>query len=130
MTHIKRANLMLRISSVVYALLGLLMIGLVVLLNDGGEAGDSVGLYFIAIVCLGMVGAVEVVAAGLRNHKKWAWITALIIFIIYVPSAFIPMGIIGILALIKKDVREACGVEEAFQSWTGGEKKEEAGDEG
>ena len=50
---------------------------------------------------------VEYVTKELKKNKFWAWIVAIIISGIYIPSIFIILGIIGLLGLVHKNTRTA-----------------------
>ena len=52
-----------------------------------------------------IIGASIVVAPHLRQQKSWAWMTALWIFLLALPSFCLPFSIYGGLRLLDREVR-------------------------
>ena len=52
---------------------------------------------------LSMIVFIEIVINGLKKRKKWTWFASLILCGIYIPSAFIILGIVGLIPLIDKN---------------------------
>jgi hypothetical protein len=82
--------------------------------SDGTEMPGAFHLVFgliMLVVCLG-VAAVNIAAAwGLGDtSRKWAWWVALILGMIYVPSACLPFGLAIVMPLISKEARARFGV--------------------
>ena len=112
MHSIKPTTISLRISSILYLMLGLFF-GLIFLFFDHYFIDDfmfSFWTYFLLIFTLGIIVFIEIVIASLKKRKKWSWFAALIICAIYIPSAFIILGIIGIRPLLKEEVRSDFGI--------------------
>ena len=102
----------LHISAVLYLLLGL-SLPLLLTLDDGGNldafaaTGISVFLFFFcALIAVG----VEVVAYGIHKRKFWGWVAGLIVFGIYAPSLFLPLGAFGLWGLLATGSRAEFGV--------------------
>lgn len=69
--------------------------------------------YFGAIFgafCLVLAVAVEVVAYGIHKRRFWGWIVGLIVFGIYTPSLFFPLGILGLSGLLASGSRIEFGI--------------------
>ena len=112
MHSIKATTISLRISSVLFLILGIFFVP-IFLFFDYFFIDDfmfSFWTYFLLILILGMIVFIEVVIASLKKQKKWSWFAALVICGIYIPSAFIILGIIGILPLLKEEVKNDFGI--------------------
>jgi hypothetical protein len=110
--HVLYACICLHISSFLYVLVGIgfafLLIGSVRADTGGDGAGLAVVIalsIFMAMLGVGIALCVEVVAWALRRRKKWGWIAGMVVFGIYIPSAFLPLGAIGMWALLQENVR-------------------------
>jgi len=64
----------------------------------------------MACFALALAAGVEVVAYGIRKRRFWAWIAGLIIFGIYLPSLFLPLGVLGLWGLLAASSRVEFGV--------------------
>ena len=60
--------------------------------------------------CLALAVGIEFVAAGLRRRRFWAWVAALCIFGIYLPSLFLPLGALGLWGLLDLGSRAEFGM--------------------
>jgi hypothetical protein len=98
----------LHISAVLYLLIGLLMFPLLMALDKSGEA-TPIAL-FLLLFCLAMVAGIEAVVYGLRLRKFWAWVTGIVIFGLYVPSLFLPLGAFGLWGLLDEGSRAEFGI--------------------
>jgi hypothetical protein len=103
----------LHLSAVLYVLLG---VGFRVLFTHIGR-GDpqfdrDAGLIGTGIVllCVTLAVGIEVVAYGIRKRRFWAWIVGLIIFGIYLPSVFFPLGALGLWGLLARGSRMEFGL--------------------
>lgn len=107
------ALICLRISEGLYLLFAILFGALGTMGNLFGEKPTSQGEYFYILgftiffvfLCLGMAVFIEIVCRHLKQGKYWAWIAGLILCGIYVPSLFIVLGIVGLIGLLKPEVR-------------------------
>ena len=70
---------------------------------------SQVVLVFV-VFCVAMVGGVEFVPVGLRRRRFWAWVVALCIFGLYVPSLFLPLGALGLWGLLDPGSRAEFGI--------------------
>lgn len=99
----------LHISAVLYLLAGVLMFPLFLADDETGF-----GLAFAAgllVFCLTMIVGIEFVAYGLGRRRFWAWVAGLCIFGVYVPSAFLPLGVLGLWGLLDGGSRAEFGVD-------------------
>ena len=102
----------LHISAVLYLLLGFAL-PVLLTLADGGDlevattTGVSVFLFmFCALIAVG----VEIVAYGIHKRRFWGWVAGLIVFGIYAPSLFMPLGALGLWGLLAAGSRAEFGV--------------------
>jgi hypothetical protein len=104
------ATVCLRISSVIYLLVGIggLLLSFVEF-EDGSTLGPIFGVFMILFCTLFVVG-IEFVAYGLKRRKFWAWIAEICIFALYVPSAFLPLGAFGLWGLLDAGSRREFGI--------------------
>ena len=98
----------LHISAALYAVAGLAFF---VLVNGGnGTDGNLPVALVLLLFCLGLAVGVEVVAYGLKHRRFWAWVAGLAIFGVYLPSGFLPLGVLGLWGLLQKASRAELGV--------------------
>lgn len=105
MNLIKPTIVCLRISSIIYILLGLVMIPF----GFFAFSVDFFSGFILLLFCPFSIGIgvfIEIVIAGLKKKKKWTWMAALILCIMYIPSAFVILGVIGIIPLFKDEVKK------------------------
>jgi hypothetical protein len=107
--RIGMAIVCLHISAVLYFLLGGAFAALFFVAEDTPE-GTIVAILMM-VVCLAFIIGIEFVAYGLKKRKFWAWIAALCIFGLYVPSLFLPLGALGIWGLLDAGSREQFGIQ-------------------
>lgn len=94
---LKIATICLHLSAVLYLLLG---VYLLVTPSFGTFTSVFLGIFSVILAIL-----VEVIVKGLNSVKRWAWIAALILFCLYVPSLFILLGILGLVDLLRAETR-------------------------
>lgn len=107
--RIGMAIVCLHISAVIYLLLGVLMFPLFSAMPEmeGMATPFAVGmLVFCALLAIG----IEVVVAGLKRRKFWAWVAGLVIFGLYLPSLFLPLGAFGMWGLLDKGSQAQFGI--------------------
>ena len=105
MKSIKPTIICLRISSIIYFLIALLsiLVGFYVIEEDIFLKLTFITLFFISIA---LSVFIESVINGLKKRKKWTWFASLILCGIYIPSAFIILGIVGLIPLIYSKIRK------------------------
>jgi hypothetical protein len=111
MTHkIEFATVVLRISTVLYALIGPLIFAISYM--SGALKDSSVVLIdtFATVFTLMLAIGVEFVRNGIIQRKFWAWGTGLCFFGLYMPSIFLPLGVFGLWGLLEKSSREEFGI--------------------
>ncbi len=94
----------LRISAVLYFGLGCLVLFLFLSLDRIAH-----GLVLF-VFCLALAVGIEIVNSGLRRRKFWAWVAGLCVFAVYVPSLFIPLGVLGLWGLLDAGSRAEFGI--------------------
>lgn len=62
-------------------------------------------IWLIAALVIALAAWTFVVAQGLVNRKRWAWISAIVLFVLYVPSVFLPLGVLGLFGALSKGTR-------------------------
>ncbi len=106
--RIRYATTCLRISVILYVLVGLAL-SLVPFGWDPAvepEYALRAGIiWFSAVVSLAMAGLAEVVIRGLGMRRRWAWKIGVGLFVVYLPSAFLPLGIAGLYGLLSAGTR-------------------------
>lgn len=109
MNHkITTAIVCLRISQVFYILIG---VGVPMLMTLLDEDPIVVGIFsaVMGITTLSILVGLEVLIYGLKKRKKWSWIVGLIVFGLYIPSLFLPLGVIGMIAMMKPETQRVLG---------------------
>jgi hypothetical protein len=100
----------LRISEVIYFLAALCSPFLFTAYTEGQDQIGLITGVCTAIFGIGIVVFIEVVIRNLKQQKFWAWVVALCLSGLYVPSAFLPLGIMGLIGLLDPETRAAFGV--------------------
>ena len=105
----------LQISGVLYFILGLLMCTLLGADTDPQYGRVSpyrgVGIaLFTLLLFIALIVGIQIVVAGLRRRRFWAWVTALCIFGVYLPSLFFPLGALGLWGLLDSASRAEFGL--------------------
>jgi hypothetical protein len=103
------ATICLRISSAIYAIAGLAFLGHTLSRSRSASLPTEVSLIGCTL-CLTFAAGIEVVARGLRGRRYWGWVAALCIFTLYTPSIFLPLGVLGLWALLTPATRARFGV--------------------
>lgn len=117
------AIIMMHISTALRALYGLGLIIFTLFLFFGGAMpdimeygynadpeGNTIGLIFLGIVFfiglfeIGWSAFNEFVIYNLKLHKRWAWITAIVLAILNICSIFFILGIVALVGLLSKEV--------------------------
>jgi hypothetical protein len=102
------AAICLHISSITYVIVGLALLGYFLWPQPTGmppEAGVA-----CCIFCLLFASGIEVVARALLRRKYWAWVAGMCIFTFYIPTVFLPLGTVGLWALLAPATRALVGV--------------------
>jgi hypothetical protein len=99
----------LHISAAAYVLVGLFLLVLPRFVETSEAYGSGLAV-FLLLLCLALAVAVEIPAFGLKKRRNWAWIAALIVCGIYVPSLFLPLGALGLWGLLSSGSRQAFGI--------------------
>ncbi len=104
------AILCLRIAAILYVLISAYIIFLSLTIDDS-KIINGVKFIFVSptIVFLGIAILNEVVARAIKKRKFWGWVVGIILFGLYIPSPFLPIGGFGMWALLRPDSRKAFG---------------------
>jgi hypothetical protein len=98
----------LHISAALYGVLAIVVLLLFLSVARTG-VGFLVG-FGLAGFCVSLTVGLELVVAGLKERKFWAWVVGLCIFVIYTPSLFFLLGILGLWGLLDAESRAEFGV--------------------
>ena len=102
------ATIALHVSTVLYVVVALLL-ALIPFAWDPDttpEYGLRAGvLWGLALFTLALAVFVEVVVSGLKRRRRWALIAATVLFVLYLPSAFLPLGIAGLIGTLSPGTR-------------------------
>jgi hypothetical protein len=72
--------------------------------NDDSGMGLPIAVG-VLIFFLALIAGIELVVYGLHRRRFWAWVAGLCIFGVYVPSLFLPLGVLGLWALLDSGSR-------------------------
>ncbi len=104
-TRLSLAIIGLRISNLLYAAMLILILLQAFSIFNFIDGLNLWALLFLMIVTLGLVVFIEIVIACLRRHKYWAWVAGLIIGAIYLPSLYLPFGVLILIGLLSGSTR-------------------------
>lgn len=62
-------------------------------------------IWGLAALCIALAAFVEAIAAGLRRGRRWALRAATVMFVLYLPSAFLPLGVLGLAGVLSPGTR-------------------------
>ncbi len=85
----------LHVSAAIYAALGLVFL----FADLPSELSTGAINVMLAAVAIGCAVGVELVAYGIRKRRFWGWVAGLVVFGMYVPSLFFPLGALGLWGL-------------------------------
>lgn len=72
----------------------------------GFNLGFTIGFTLMLLVVGGGLAAANFVAArGIKNGKRWAWLTGVILGALYAPSICLPFGVVILYGLLREPVR-------------------------
>lgn len=102
------------ISALLYLLLGVLipiwMISLVEKEQGSKPPNAWLGGVCMFSICAVLAVAMLVVAWGIQRRKFWGWVAGLCVFGVFLPSAFFPLGALGLWGLLDRGSRSEFGV--------------------
>ena len=101
------AILCLHIAAILYVLISgyLFFNSLKIYGLEGGQGVVFISIIYI-IVCLGIAALNEVVARAIKKRRFWGWVAGIILFGLYIPSPFLPLGGFGLWALLTPNSRK------------------------
>lgn len=97
---IKPAIICIRIASIIYLLIAVLLVGIGFFLKE-----DMFIFILYSVLILPIVFWCEITILGLKKTKYWAWVSSIIMFAMFIPSLFIVIGIVGIKTMLSEPVR-------------------------
>lgn len=109
-----RVPICLRIASVLYFLFAAGFVIGSTLMPKGQASVDELFVMtltttIIAVTSLCIIAFNEVVLHYLRKGAFWSWVAGVIVFGLYIPSIFLPLGVIGLTGLMNPAVRKHVG---------------------
>ena len=107
--RIGAAAVCLRISAVIYVLVGLLFFPLMTAGFDDMSAFPLLAAFGMFAFCVVLAILLGRLIEGLWDRKLWAWAAGLAVFGIYIPSGFFLLGAIGVWALLQPSTRAEFG---------------------
>lgn len=116
MEKLKYATIALHISAGLYVLLGCacIVLGLTIMLIPSDTqfelSNEGFGFFIFMMVYAFFIFAfavfVEIIVHYLHKKKYWAWIAGIIIGGMYLPSLFLPLGVLIFIGLLDKNVQD------------------------
>ena len=102
----------LHISTVLYLLVGAAVIAFGMWIGDDPSEAISPPILFGAVgaFCIALAAVPEIAAYGIRRRRFWGWVLGLILFGLYLPSLFLPLGAFGMWGLLDPGSRAEMGV--------------------
>ena len=107
--RVRMATTCLQISAAVYAVFGLLCLAALATPSIRSEMGADL-ILAVFIISVVLIVVIEVVASGLHRRRFWAWVAALCLFAMYLPSLFLPLGALGLWGLLSPGSRVTFGI--------------------
>jgi hypothetical protein len=62
------------------------------------------------VLCLAFASGIEVVVLAVRRRRYWGWVAGACYFTLYIPTVFLPLGALGLWALLAPATRALFGV--------------------
>lgn len=78
--------------------------------TDEDAAVAAVIFGILAAMCGGLGIVAEIVTIGMHLRHKWAWFAGLVMFALYLPSLFMPIGALGMYGLLMTGSRRDFGM--------------------
>jgi cytochrome bd-type quinol oxidase subunit 2 len=102
------ATISLHISAVFYMIAGALLV-LAPFARDSATTAEvtlhSSIIWLLAVLAFALAALARVLIRALRQRKRWAWITATVLFTLYLPTVFLPLGAVGLFGLLSEGTR-------------------------
>ena len=101
------AILCLHIAAILYVIISGYLFFTSLTINDSKIVDGLIFIFIIhLIVFLGIAVLNEVVARAIKKRKFWGWVVGIILFGLYIPSPFLPLGVFGLWALLTPNSRK------------------------
>ncbi len=82
--------------------------------SDGFDLSLRLLLIFSVILSIGLIIVPIIVASALKQRKRWAWIASWCLTVLYLPSLFFPLGILMLMGILDKEVKEFFADDKVF----------------
>lgn len=112
--QMKMVTIPLHVSAMLYAVVMVgawLLISMVAQEEEFSRMEATAIQAIVALLCISLIVFIEVVVEALKKGTKWSWIAALVLTVLYIPSAFLPLGVFMLVGLLKPEVQDHCGVQ-------------------
>jgi hypothetical protein len=110
-SKVNLAILAIRISTVIYFLIGIVFLILAFVVPPDTEGWSKWMGFFMAGFCVPFIIFLEVLIIYLRKRKFWAWVAGLIVGALYAPSLFLPLGVMILIGLLSESSRNEFGMQ-------------------
>jgi hypothetical protein len=100
----------IRISLIIYYLIMVGSLLLAVLATGESEQETRFVFGFLFVFLVAFAVFLEALIVSLRKRKFWSWVAGLIVGALYVPSLFLPMGIMILVGLLAEGSRNEFGL--------------------
>jgi len=110
--RLESVDVCLHIAAYLYAFLGIALLGYAVNQPAQAQSADPEAFMLAILAVLSFVFAAlpAIIAWGLRRRRFWAWVSGVILFGIYLPTVFLPLGVIGLRGLLNAGSRAEVGI--------------------
>ena len=102
----------LRISTILYVVLSIFL-AFYLFTGPADPAAAPSARYLLGLMvllCLSMAIVPETAIVGIKRRRSWGWVLGLIIFGLYLPSLFFPLGAVGLWGLLDSGSRAEMGI--------------------
>lgn len=97
----KYSTAILRFASYFYLFLSIALVAAPFII----PTADQAGMIFLSVMGLVFGFGIYKVRLALLENKYWGWVAGIIIFGMMCLSLFLPLGVVGLFELLKKDTR-------------------------
>ncbi|MBU1119185.1 hypothetical protein KKH43_04865 [Patescibacteria group bacterium] len=106
---LKKTIVSFHISAILYFMVAVLFLILFIVFLGQGDESTAIAFPMLLGVVLSIAVGIflEFVISALKKQKYWAWIAGIVISIIFIPSAFIILGIVALIGLLDENTRKA-----------------------
>ncbi|MFA5324407.1 MAG: hypothetical protein WC373_17150 [Smithella sp.] len=102
-SKVSLAILGIRISAIIYLVILGIFASIFFLTGPAPKGAELIIIIVLTVFTLTFVIFLEILISQLRKRKYWAWIAGLIVGGLYIPSLFLPFGIMIFIGLLSKE---------------------------